>query len=171
MEKIKNQFTLKNLIQFIKLQLAGNILFWGTLIGSFVLLEVFGQTEFVSLVIASVISHALFFIADKEWVFNDTGKNRKSSAEIGRFILFMGINFFINLAIVTSVDNYLDANNLNIAIVQELYQKFDVNLYIAQFVSAMFFTFWTFLGLKYWVFREAQHHASLRVKNVHGRKR
>lgn len=171
MEKIKKQFTLKNLIQFIKLQLAGNILFWGTLIGSFILHEVLGKSEFVSLVVASIIAHAMFFVADKEWVFNDTGKNRKSSSEVARFILFMGLNFFINLAIVTSVHGYLTTNDIYIGFLRDLYQQVDVNLYIAQFVSAAFFTFWTFIGLKYWVFREAQHHASLRTKNVHGRKR
>lgn len=161
MEKIKSQFTLKNLIQFIKLQLAGNILFWGTLIGSFVLHDIIHWTEFTALVTASIIAHALFFVADKEWVFSEGGANRKSSDEIGRFIVFMGLNFFINLAIVTGVDSFLDKNPVPISILEQLSRSIDVNLYLAQFVSAMFFTFWTFIGLKYWVFRKSKK----RVKN------
>ena len=156
MDKIKNQFTIKNLIQFIKLQLAGNILFWGTLIGSFVLHGILKWTEFAALVIASVVSHILFFIADKEWVFNEGKDGRKSSEEISRFVIFMGLNFFINLGIVTSVDTFLDTNPASLGFIDHLNQGTDVNLYIAQFVSALFFTFWTFIGLKYWVFRKSR---------------
>ena len=144
----------KNLIQFIKLQLAGNILFWGTLIGSFILHDVVGWSEFAALVVASVTSHALFFIADKEWVFNEGKDGRKSSDEIARFIIFMGLNFFINLGIVTSVDMFLDAHSIPFEPLTKLGESIDVNLYIAQFVSGLFFTFWTFIGLKYWVFRK-----------------
>lgn len=160
MEKIKNQFTLKNLIQFIKLQLAGNILFWGTLIGSFVFHEVLHWTEVAALVTASIIAHALFFIADKEWVFSEGGENRKSSDEIYRFVVFMGLNFFINLGIVTGVDSFLDKNPVDLGLIDRLNNGLDINLYLAQFVSALFFTFWTFIGLKYWVFRKSKKRAS-----------
>lgn len=167
MEKIKRQFTLKNLIQFIKLQLAGNILFWGTLIGSFVLHDILEWTEFSALLVASIVSHALFFIADKEWVFNEGKDGRKSSNEIVRFVLFMGLNFFINLAIVTAVDTFLDTNPVSLGIIDRLNQGVDANLYIAQFVSALFFTFWTFIGLKYWVFRKT----TVKVKTVHAKRK
>lgn len=147
MEKIKKQFTLQNLIEFIKLQLAGNILFWGTYLGFFLLYEMANWTEVASLAIASIVAHILFFIANSEWVFDEKGKRRKSPGELTRFIMFMGLNYFINLGIIYSLSHY-----------------FGITPYIGQFVSAMFFTLWTFVGLKYWVFREAHHHASLRVK-------
>ena len=153
MDNIKNQFTIKNLIQFVKLQLAGNILFWGTLIGSFVFHELLHWTEFIALVTASVISHILFFIADKEWVFNEGKDGRKTSDEIGRFVIFMGMNFFINLGIVTGVDAFLDKHPITISVVEQLNRTVDFNLYLGQFAAAMFFTFWTYLGLKFWVFR------------------
>jgi putative flippase GtrA len=115
MDKIKNHLTLSNLIQFVKLQLAGNILFWGTLIGSFVFHEMLHWTEFIALVSASIISHILFFIADKEWVFNEGKDRRKTTDEIWRFVVFMGLNFFINLGIVTGVDSLLDAHPISLA--------------------------------------------------------
>ena len=147
MEKIKKQFTLKNLIEFLKLQLAGNILFWGTYLGFFLLYEVANWTEVLSLAVASIIAHILFFIANSEWVFDEKGERRKTSGELTRFVAFMGLNYFINLGIIYGLRHF-----------------FDISPYIGQFIAAAFFTLWTFIGLKYWVFREAQHHASLRVK-------
>lgn len=145
MEKIKKQFTLKNLIQFIKLQLAGNVLFWGTYIGFFVLYEIAEQPEVLSLALASVVAHAAFFFVDKKWVFHEGEGRRKTGVELRRFIIFMGINYFINLGIITGLSHY-----------------FDISPYIGQFISAAFFTFWTFIGLKYWVFRKPR---LLRRKN------
>jgi putative flippase GtrA len=146
MDKIKKQLTLQNLIEFVKLQLAGNILFWGTYFGFFMLYEVANWTEVASLAIASVIAHIAFFIVNSEWVFDEKGQRRKSKGELTRFILFMGLNYFINLGIIYGLSRYLD-----------------ITPYIGQFIAALFFTLWTFLGLKYWVFSEAHLHASLRV--------
>ncbi|HAC56286.1 TPA: hypothetical protein DCF80_02190 [Candidatus Saccharibacteria bacterium] len=137
MEKIKKQLTLKNLIQFIKLQLAGNVLFWGTYIGFFVLYEIVELPEVTALAIASVIAHAAFFIVDKKWVFHEGEGRRKTGVELTRFIIFMGLNYFINLGIITGLSYY-----------------FDITPYIGQFIAAAFFTLWTFIGLKYWVFRK-----------------
>ncbi len=135
MEQIKKQFTFKNLIEFLKLQLAGNVLFWGTYLGYFVFEQWAGWAHLPALVTASLIAHVLFFIVDKEWVFNtDTGRE-KTVGEAMRFAIFMGLNFFINIGIITGLDVF-----------------FGITPYIGQFISAMFFTFWTWLGLKFWVF-------------------
>lgn len=144
MDKIKKQFTLKNLIQFIKLQLAGNVLFWGTYLGFFVFREVYKWEEVWALATASIIAHTAFFIVDKKWVFHEHEGRRKTRTELMRFIAFMGLNYFINLGIITGLSVY-----------------FDITPYIGQFIAALFFTFWTFIGLKYWVFRKPQ-----RVKRV-----
>ncbi len=154
MEKLKKQFTLQNLIEFIKLQLAGNILFWGTYLGFFLLYEVANWTEIASLALASIVAHALFFFVNSEWVFDENGKRRKTSGELTRFVAFMGLNYFINLGIIYALSHYLD-----------------ITPYIGQFISAMFFTVWTFVGLKYWVFREAHRHVSLRTKGKKNDKR
>lgn len=147
MDKIKKQFTFKNFVEFLKLQLAGNILFWGTYLGFFLLYEFGNWTEVLALAVASVIAHILFFIANSEWVFDEKGERRKTPGELTRFVVFMGLNFFINLGIIYGLSHF-----------------FGITPYIGQFIAALFFTIWTFIGLKYWVFREAQHHASLRSK-------
>lgn len=122
-------------IEFVKLQLAGNVLFWGTYLGFFLLYDIFNIQELTSLIIASLIAHGLFFIVDRNWVFADKTGRRKSSGEIVRFIIFMGINFFINIGII-----------------QYLSVVHDITPYIGQFISAMFFVVWNFVGLKWWVF-------------------
>lgn len=142
MNRRQKKSLIKITIDFIKLQLAGNILFWGTYVGYFLLHTLFGWSEVSALASASVVAHLLFFIADKEWVFNDKTGRRKTRSEITRFIIFMGVNYFINLGLITGFRVY-----------------FGIDPYIGQFLAGFFFTFWTFIGLRYWVFREMKHHA------------
>ena len=131
---------------FVKLQLAGNILFWVTYAGYFILHQILGWESFLSLAVASIAGHALFFIADKEWVFSTKTGGRKSQEEVIRFIIFMGINYCINLVFITLLE-----------------RKLGITPYIGQFVSGLFFTVWTFVGLRYWVFNEAKHSHALKL--------
>lgn len=142
MNRRQKRSLIETAIEFVKLQLAGNILFWGTYIGYFVGREVVGWDSMTSLVISSLCAHFLFFLANKEWVFEDETGKRKTGVEAVRFIIFMGLNFFINIGIITGLDNY-----------------YDIDPYIGQFISAFFFTIWSFIGLKYWVFRDVKHPA------------
>lgn len=152
MNKRRKKSLIKIAIEFIKLQLAGNILFWVTYAGFFVLHELLGWADLSALATASIVAHLCFFIADKEWVFNDKTGQRKTGVEVVRFILFMGMNYFINLGIIAGLDKY-----------------FDVSPYIGQFVAAAFFTVWNFVGLRFWVFQEVHHHA-ITVKKPRKRK-
>lgn len=142
MNRTQKRSLIETAIEFVKLQLAGNILFWGTYIGYFLLHEFVHWDSMTSLIMASLIAHFLFFIANKEWVFEDETGKRKTGTEAVRFTLFMGLNFFINLGIITTLD-----------------YSFDISPYIGQFISALFFTVWSFIGLKYWVFRDVKHPA------------
>jgi putative flippase GtrA len=158
MNKRQKKSIIKLVIEFIKLQLAGNILFWGTYAGFFVFNALLGWKEIVALATASIIAHALFFLADKEWVFNDKTGKRKTSGEVVRFLMFMGLNYFINIGIIEGVRVY-----------------FGISPYIGQFIAGWFFTFWTFIGLRYWVFREMRHQAitvhRVKRRTRHARKR
>lgn len=140
MNRTQKKSLIATAIEFVKLQVAGNILFWGTYIGYFLLFELAEWGYMEALVTASLVSHFLFFIANKEWVFEDETGKRKTSIEAIRFALFMGLNFFINIGIITGLQQY-----------------FDISPYIGQFISAFFFTIWSFVGLKYWVFRDVKH--------------
>lgn len=134
---------LQRAVEFIKLQLAGNILFWGTYLGYFVSDRFFHQPNIGALAVASLAAHCIFFIVSRDWVFDAKG-TRKPTRQITRFILFMGLNYFINLGIIFGLEHYAH-----------------VSPYIGQFVSGLFFTFWTYFGLKFWVFEpeHTRHHA------------
>lgn len=127
-------------IEYIKLQIAGNILFLGTYIGYAVGHELFGFNSLVSITIGSLIAHVLFFIVDRNWVFSERTGKRKTKQLIIRFVAFMGLNFFINLGITLGLEKY-----------------FGLSPYIGQLVAGMFFAVWSYLGLKFWVFRSGQH--------------
>lgn len=129
-------------IDFVKLQVAGNVLFWGTYAGYWLLNNVYGWTELSALMVASSLAHVLFFIVDKEWVFVDKTGRRKPLGEVVRFLAFMGFNYVLNIAIIQSLWLYA-------GIVPE----------IGQFIAALFFTAWSFIGLRFWVFPVPQHHA------------
>lgn len=145
-EKKKNIFRL--IVEFIKLQIAGNVLFWGTYIGFPIFHEILYWPSFWALFTASLIGNVLFFILDKKWVFSDqTSKKRRTRTEVIRFTLFMTLNFFINLGIVEGLKVY-----------------FGVSEYIGQFVAAFFFTVWNYVGLKFWVFGSGIPHAIRYVK-------
>ena len=151
MRQKQKKHYIKLAIQFIKLQLAGNILFWGTYLGYFVCDRFLKWPEFAALATASTIAHFLFFIADKEWVFADKTGRRKTGGEIVRFVIFMGFNYILNLAIIEALSLY-----------------FGLSPYIGQFIAAAFFTVWSYAGLKFWVFQVPQHHVITirKVKNV-----
>lgn len=131
---------IRNILQFIKLQLAGNVLFLGTYGGYIVADQVFHNHSIFAVAIPSILAHGLFFIVDKNWVFSEKTGKRKTGAEIVRFIAFMGMNYFINLGIIGGLQHY-----------------FGISPYIGQFIAATFFTFWTWAGLKFWVFRHGRH--------------
>lgn len=153
MNRTQKKSLIKLAVEFIKLQLAGNVLFWGTYAGYFILHELAHWSDIPALATASLIAHALFFIANKEWVFDDKTGRRKTGNEIVRFVLFMGLNYFINLGIVAGLKEYAG-----------------LTPYIGQFAAAAFFTVWNFIGLRFWVFQEIHHHA-LTVKPRRRKKR
>ena len=156
--KQKKNF-IKTAIEFLKLQIAGNILFWGTLGGTFALKELMHWQELVALAVAALLAHVLFFIVDRNWVFDEKHQTRKTNTEITRFVIFMGLNYCINIGLT-----------------QFWWIFFGLNVYIAQFLNGLFFTVWTYAGLKLWVFKpeHTKHPAltyhSLKKARQHGRK-
>ncbi len=158
MSKKNKKTKFKLLIEFIKVQIAGNILFWVTY-GSYFIFDSIARIPYpVSFVMASITGNIVFFLVDRHWIYNAKNGKRKSSREIFRFIIFMVVNFFLNLFIVESLNDRLE-----------------ITPYIGQFISAAFFSVWTFLGLHFWVFQpEYTRHPALtytrRRKKTNGRK-
>lgn len=140
MNKKQKKSLWQNVFQFIKLQLAGNILFWGTYLGYAFADNVLHNKSWIALAIPSILAHVVFFAVDRNWVFSEKTGKQKTSTEVVRFVIFMGLNYFINLGIILGLEKY-----------------FGVSPYIGQFISGLFFALWVWLGLKFWVFRHARH--------------
>lgn len=151
MKQKTKKVTLDGLVEFLKLQVAGNILFWGTFLGNALLMEVFGWPSYLSLPVASIAFHVVFFVVDKNWVFSDKTGQRKTTSELFRFTLFMGLNYVLNLAIILCLE-----------------RQFGLSVHLGQFVASAFFAVWSYLGLKYWVFRHIRHahHYALTIEQT-----
>lgn len=131
-------------IQFLKLQLAGNIIFWGTYLGYFISDHFFGHPEIWALALASLVAHGLFFLVSREWIFDSSTGKRKQRQEVIRFVAFMGFNYLLNLAIIEGLRSF-----------------FGISPYIGQFIAGLFFAVWNYLGLKLWVFTGDAYHSPL----------
>lgn len=137
------------LTQFAKLQLAGNIPFWGTYFGFMLLDKVFHMPEFQALAIATVIANVLFFIVDDKWVFADTGGRHASKYEAVKFAVFISISAVVVFAITNALSHFGN-----------------ISPYIGQFISAGISTIWTFAGLRFWVFAPPRHHGLISHKQT-----
>jgi len=133
--------------EFIKLQLAGNIPFWGTYLLFTGLDKFFYANYFQALLVSTVAANTLFFVIDDRWVFNHSRKKRKTTTEIWRFVVFMSFSALLTFDITW-----------------QLYQYAHISVYIGQFISAGFSTLWTFTGLKFWVFAPPRHHGLIPPK-------
>lgn len=130
-------------LEFLKLQLAGNIPFWGTYLVHLLLDKGLGVAQFQSLLVATVLANALFFVVDDRWVFNSSRKKRRASTDAWRFVVFMSLSALITFNITW-----------------QLHELFGVSVYIGQFISAALSILWTFVGLKFWVFAPTKQRKS-----------
>lgn len=157
MKKVSRRTGLvKAALQFIKLQLAGNILFIGTLVGVASADKVLRTDPFIGLVVGSALAHVLFFHVNKTWIFGDTA-NSRDNGEVVRFVLFMTFNFFLNLFLVEITTTLVGKHAPELSA---------FSYYIGVVGAAVFFAVWSFLGLKFWVFRQSKRHAA--VSRYHG---
>lgn len=138
-KKKKTTFALSLGWEFIKLQIAGNIPFWGTYLMNAMLDKGLGVDKFQALLVSTVLANALFFIVDDRWVFGNNRGNRKASAGIWKFVVFMSLSALLTFNITW-----------------QLYTTFGISTYIGQFISAALSIIWTFVGLRFWVFAPAE---------------
>lgn len=150
-------------LEFIRLQIAGNILFLGTMLGFYIGERILHAPALTSLIVASILANILFFIADRDWVFTAEGV-RKSPGQVKRFIVFMAFNFVCNIILIELLAQAIGH-------MSEVFIGYE--RYAAQCVAALFFSVWTYLGLKFWVFAPLKHyrHQALTIRPVRKRPR
>jgi len=155
--RLKTSTLFTNVLQFLKLQLAGNILFLGTIMGIAVADTLENGDPFIGLVVGSALAHVVFFYVNKNWIFTGND-NEQTKKEAGRFILFMSFNFVLNIFLVEGATSLIATFAPHLGAYA---------YYIGVVMAAMFFAIWSYLGLKLWVFKRATNrHAT--VSRYHG---
>lgn len=171
----KNSHSIARLLwEFVKLQIAGNILFLGTFIGFFIGDKLLGAQSIIALVSASIIANILFFIANRNWVFSQE-KKLPGDESAKRFTIFMILNFFLSIALIELYAHLLRTHP-DSSITASLFAIWDYatqwlnplvvmqgnwERYVAQFLTGFTFTIWSFVGLRYWVFAPIVCHAGV----------
>ena len=135
--KLQRKHMIHLVIQFVKLQLAGSIIFLGTYLGYFLSDYFFDRPTLYALALSSLIAHAIFFLVSREWIFDKKTGKKRSRQQIVRFALFMGMNYVLNLMIIEGLRQY-----------------FDLSPYVGQLISGLALGLWGYFGLKVWVFQE-----------------
>lgn len=122
-------------VRFSKYLIGGSIYFWAGL-GIFALCySVFGWPWFPSKVVADAIGWTLNYFMQRFWAFGD--QHHLSEMEhAGRYVFIESVGFVLDYAIVGG------------------FNAIGITPYIGFLVSGMFFTVWSWLWYKYWVFPE-----------------
>jgi putative flippase GtrA len=138
--KFSPKQTIKLVVQFVKLQFAGVIIFVCTYLGYFISDFVFNRPTLLALAVSSLIAHIIYFWVIREWIFDKKSGKKRSRRQVVRFMLFMGLNYFLNLLIIEGLRTY-----------------FGISPYIGQILAGFIFSVWGYVGLKFWVFQEKLH--------------
>jgi len=140
MGPLKKKSVRQGFIEFVKLQIAGNVPFWGTYALYALLDKVYFADHFWALLVSTAAAYTAFFFVDDVWVFNQERSSRKKTTEIWRFIIFTSFNALLVFNITWLLN-----------------ELFGITPYVGQFVSAGLSISWTFIGYKFWVFAPTGH--------------
>jgi putative flippase GtrA len=130
---VENQALKNNLAQFIKYMAGGALYFWSAYAVFAVCYSVFHWWWLWAKMAADVIGWTLNYLAQRYWAF--AGQHSLREIEHIRRYLFIET---VGLAL-----DYLIIAGLN---------AIGITPYIGFFISAGFFTVWSYLWYKYWVF-------------------
>jgi len=120
--------------QFIKYITGGSIYFWSAY-GIFAFCySVLHWNWFWAKVLGDVVGWILNYFVQRYWAFKPTHPHLREIQHIGRYISIETIGFILDYAIVGGL------------------YYIGITPYIGMFISAGFFTVWSFLWYKYWVF-------------------
>jgi putative flippase GtrA len=128
----------KKLDQFTKYMLGGSLYFW---VGYGVFAACYSGFHLRwiwSKMIADAIGWSLNYFVQRYWTFNSDHLKFSEMKHLSRYLIIESIGFVVDYAIIGAL------------------KAIGVSPYIGFFISAGFFTVWSFLWYKYWVFPERQ---------------
>ncbi len=125
----------KNVFQFLKYMIGGSIYFWVGYGVFAICYSLFGWWWFWAKVAADVVGWSLNYIVQRYWAFGDNPKLSEMQ-HVGRYITIEAVGFVLDYLIIAGLN------------------AVGISPYIGFFIAAAFFTVWSFLWYKYWVFPE-----------------
>lgn len=120
--------------QFAKYMVGGSIYFW-TGFGVFAICySVIGIPWLPAKIAADGIGWTLNYLVQRYWAFGKERKKQREMHHIGRYVFIESIGLILDYLII--------------------YGLFAIGItpYIGFFISACFFTIWSYVWYKYWVF-------------------
>jgi putative flippase GtrA len=126
----------KTALQFGKYLTGGSVYFWSGYAIFAVCYSVFGWHWFWSKVAADVIGWTLNYLVQRYWAFASDRLRLSEMQHVKRYIFIETIGFILDYMIIAALN------------------AIGITPYIGFFISAAFFTVWSYLWYKYWVFPE-----------------
>ncbi|HUA13540.1 MAG TPA: GtrA family protein [Candidatus Sulfotelmatobacter sp.] len=126
----------KTKIQFVKYMAGGSLYFWVGYAVFAICYSGLGWYWLWSKMAADAVGWSLNYFAQRYWAFNSDHLKLSEMQHAGRYIFIESIGFVIDYAIIGGL------------------KYIGITPYIGFFVSSGFFTVWSFLWYKYWVFPE-----------------
>lgn len=124
----------KTTIQFGKYLTGGSIYFWSGYAIFALCYSIFGWWWLWAKVAADAVGWTLNYLVQRYWAFNSEHLKLSEMQHVGRYIFIETIGFILDYAIIAGLN------------------AVGITPYIGFFISAGFFTVWSYLWYKYWVF-------------------
>jgi putative flippase GtrA len=135
MAKVKSNDWRKSVKQFAKYMSGGSLYFWSGYAVFAICYSLLHLWWLWAKVAADVIGWSLNYIVQRYWTFAEQHHLREIE-HLGRYLFIETIGFILDYAIIGGL------------------KAIGITPYIGFFISAAFFTVWSWLWYKYWVFPE-----------------
>jgi putative flippase GtrA len=125
-------------VRFAKYMAGGGAYFW---IGYAVFAVCYSGLSWgwlPSKIVADIVGWSLNYLIQRLWAFADRATLGEMT-HAGRYVFIESVGFVLDYAIIGGLN------------------RLGVTPYVGFFVSAAFFSIWSYLWYKYWVFPEATH--------------
>jgi putative flippase GtrA len=124
---------MNNVKQYLKYMAGGSLYFWSGYAVFAICYSVFHWNWFWAKVLADIIGWSLNYVVQRFWTFSDQ-HHLSEMQHAGRYVFIESIGFVIDYAIIG------------------LLNAIGITPYIGFFISSGFFTVWSWLWYKHWVF-------------------
>ncbi len=120
--------------QFWKYLVGGSIYFWVGYAVFAICYSGFHWYWLWSKMVSDVIGWSMNYFVQRYWAFNSDHLHLSEMQHVGRYVFIETIGFILDYALIGGL------------------RALGVTPYIGFFISGIFFTFWSYLWYKYWVF-------------------